>query len=210
MKHFYIEDKEFNIKNSWEDLYFKDWLEFQKLQSQAQLLGIDEDYITKVLLILTDATENDIMNIDLDVLNDLMKEMQFTHTEIPKVERKVLELGGVKWAFKKNFQKLTLGEYVSIKTFQENIKDELQSTTLMLSVLLRRVKEEVDGELILESFKPDESEKIAKLLVDEAKMLDIYHYLSFFLDGKNQSTLTDTVAYSTIQELKTMNQENTK
>jgi hypothetical protein len=210
MRQFKIENKTFNLKNSWEDLYFKNWLDFQRLQSESELLGIDEDYVTKILLILTDATESDLMNMELDTLNELMADMKFTKTEIPKVEKKVIEISGEKWAFKKNFQKLTLGEYVSIKTYQENIKDELQSTTLMLSVLLRRVIDEVDGELILSPYSPDESQKIAKLLIDEVKMLDIYHYLSFFFAGKEQFTLKDTEAYSTIQVLKAMNQETTK
>jgi len=209
MKQFEIEGKTFNLKNSWEDLLFSDWLDFQKLEKAKELLGLDEDYIVKVLLILTDCTEFDIMNLDLEVLSDLMKSIEFMNTEIPKVESKYIVLSGDKWAFKKDLQKLTMGEYISLKTFQENIKDELQSTCMMLSVLLRKVKEEKEnGEFILEPFRPDDCQKISDMLVKEAKMIEIYHYLTFFFDGRNQSTLTDTMAYSVVQGFAAQKSEN--
>ena len=202
MKQFEIDGTTYNLKNNWEDLLFSDWLEFQRLEKTKEVIGIDENYIIKVLQILTTCSEQDILNIDLEELNGLMKSIEFMNTPIPKVETKYLEFGGVKWAFKKDLQKLTMGEYISLKTFQENSKDELQSTCMMLSVLLRRVKEEKeDGELVLESFKPDECKKIGDMLVTYAKMIDIYHYLTFFFDSNETSTITDTAAYSVVQAL---------
>ena len=200
MKQFEIENKTFNLKNSWEDLMFNDYILFQKLERENRLLGIDENYIIKVLLILTDCDENNILNIELDVLNEIMTDVKFINLEIPKVEVKFIDIDGEKWAFKKDLNKLTMGEYISIKTFQENVKDDLEATALVLSCLFRKVKEEKEnGELVLDSFKPDDSSRISDLLKSKVKLVDLYHYLHFFFDGTNQSTLKDTGVYSMVE-----------
>jgi hypothetical protein len=209
MRQFEVNGKQFNLKNSWEDLLFSDWMNFQKLEQQKDLLGLEEDFVIKVLLLLTDCSENDILNIDLDLLHELVKDFDFMKMPVPKIENRYLILGGEKWAFKKDFHKITYGEYVSIKTFQENTKDELKTSCLLLSVLLRKVLDDKD-ELVLDIFKPDDCKKISDLLEKEAMMCDIYHYLTFFFAGNNQYTLIDTEAYSILAGLRAMELENTK
>ena len=204
MKRFEIDGRqEFNLKNSWEDLLFNDYIKFQKLEREKEILGIDENYVIKVLLILTDCTENDILNIELELLNEIMTDVKFINLEIPKVEVKFVDIDGEKWAFKKDLNKLTMGEYISIKTFQENVKDDLEATALVLSCLFRKVKEEKEnGELVLDSFKPEDSNRISELLKTKVKLVDLYHYLHFFFSGINQSTLKGTEAYSMVEGLK--------
>jgi hypothetical protein len=208
MRQFEVNGKTFNLKNSWEDLKFNDWVKFQKLEQEKELLGLEDEFIIRALLLLTDCEENDILNLHLDLLNQLVKDFDFINLPVPKIENRYLILGGEKWAFKKDFEKLTMGEYISIKTFQENVKDESKSTYLVLSVLLRKVLSE-DGELVLDSFRPDDCKKIASLLENEAMMCDLYHYLSFFFAGKNKSTLIDTEAFLVVQGLKAQGLENT-
>ena len=211
MKQFEIEGKIFNLKNSWEDLLFSDWMNFLKIEQQKELLGQEEDYVIKVLTILTDCTELDILNAPLSLLNELMASLDYMNTPVPKIENKFIMINGEKWAFKKDFNKLTMGEYISIKTFQENSKDELSTTCLVLSVLLRKVIEEKEsGELVLDMFRPDDCQKISNLLMKEAKMCDVYHYLNFFFALNNQYTLIGTEAYSVIVGLKAQELENTK
>jgi len=212
MRQFEIDGRqEFNLKNTWEDLLFNDYIEFQKLEREKDLLGIDENYVIKVLLILTDCTENDILNIQLDLLNEIMIDVKFINLPIPKVDAKFIEIDGEKWSFKKDLNKLTMGEYISIKTFQENAKDDLEATSLVLSCLFRKVKEEKeDGELVLDSFKPDDCKKISDLLKTKVKLVELYHYLTFFFDGTSQSTLKDTEAYSAVEGLKQQTSETTK
>ena len=120
MKQFEIEGKIFNLKNSWEDLLFSDWMNFLKIEQQKELLGQEEDYVIKVLTILTDCTELDILNAPLSLLNELMASLDYMNTPVPKIENKFIMINDEKWAFKKDFNKLTMGEYISIKTFQEN------------------------------------------------------------------------------------------
>lgn len=211
MRQFEINGKEYNLKNSWEDLLFNDYILFQKLEREKEVIGIDENYIIRVLLVLTDCSEEEILNIEIDILNEIMSDIKFINSNIPKVDVKWVEIDGEKWAFKKDLNKLTMGEYISIKTFQENVKDDLESTSLMLSCLFRRVKEEKEnGEIVLDMFRPDDCNKISELLKSKVKLVELYQYLSFFFNSTNQSTLKDTEVYSVVEEIKYQKQGTTK
>lgn len=189
MLKFKIGNKDYNLKNKWEDITMKDWITIQKLDRNKNLY-MDELYTIKVFEALTDATEDELMDLELDTLNKIISNIKFLTEPIPKRNNKKIKVGDIYYMFVGNLNKLTMGEVISIKTFQENVKDEFESMMLMMAILVRPVKVE-DGKDVIERFDGATVKTRSEDLL-AAKLIDLNHFLVFFFNGNLNSGMLAT------------------
>ena len=199
MLKFKISNKDYNLKNKWEDISMKDWISIQKLDRNKNLY-MDELYTIKVFEALTDATEDELMDLELDTLNKIISNIKFLTEPIPKRNNKKIKVGDIYYMFVGNLNKLTMGEVISIKTFQENVKDEFESMMLMMAILVRPVKVE-EGKDVIERFDGATVKSRSEYLL-EAKLIDLNHFLVFFFNGNlNSGILATKNSSEVVQEV---------
>lgn len=185
MLDFKIGDKEFQLKNDWQDITMKDWIAFQRLHRNKDLY-MDLVYSVKVFDILTNATEDELMDLEIDIMNNLTANISFLGNPIPVRNSKKVLVGDKYYIFLGDLNRITMGEHISIKTFQQTIKDDFDLMMLMMAVLIRPVVTDENGVEKIERFDgatvKSRSEELLK-----AHLIDVNHLLAFFFNGSQKS-----------------------
>lgn len=192
MKVIKVKDKEFNFSNSWEDMTVKQWINFYKMNEKRDKENfVEEFYLLSVLETLCDAEVGELDEMMLEEYNKNIEELKFllTSPEIPK--RKPVLIGDIYYSFKENFNELTTGEFVSIKTLQSKYTNNLDGVPYILAVIFRPVTKSVDSETgleewIQEKFDTKNIEWRANMIYNSVKALDVMDGLNFFFLGNKE------------------------
>lgn len=106
-------------------------------------------------------------------------------------EKESFEIDGQNYVIKKDFDKLNMGEMVSLEVYLQNFKN-LDPFEIAFGLLFRKVGP--DG-----SFKEfDEVDFLETIhaLKDKVKLVDVFKYISFFLGGGKSSTTKNLQGFS--------------
>jgi len=134
---------------------------------------------------------DEVLDIPINELKDLLSELTFL-SELPKLnENKTILIDGNLYGCI-DLNRMTTGEYISIKTLMGSEKTVLNGLPKLLAIILRPSEEFVDPETGEKKFK------IEKFSVDnltwraekfkELKVVDVLHWISFFLTGRTESS----------------------
>lgn len=179
MYNFKIEDKEFSIPTDWSEVPLKTYIDIVRLERTKEDYKIAELYLIKMIELLVG---DNIDDLPLEDLSEMMKVLQYITIEPVSEKTITLKIGEKDYVFKEDMNKLSTGEYISIKVLQEG-KDELDSLPDLLAVILRP-GELVDGKWIQEKFNADDI-PIRRRLILEQPITKLLGYVGFFLNGKD-------------------------
>ena len=191
MKTFKVGDNEYKVPNSWEDMTLENYIDFFNFQDSNKDREIDDLYMIEVFEILSKCDE--VLDIPINELKDLLSELTFL-SEIPKLnENKTILIDGNLYGCI-DLNRMTTGEYISIKTLMGSEKTVLNGLPKLLAIILRPAEEFVDPET------GEKKLKVEKFYVDnltwraekfkELKVVDVLHWISFFLTGREESSTT--------------------
>ena len=191
MKTFKVGDNEYKVPNSWEDMTLENYIDFFNFQDSNKDREIDDLYMIEVFEILSKCDE--VLDIPINELKDLLSELTFL-SEIPKLnENKTILIDGNLYGCI-DLNRMTTGEYISIKTLMGSEKTVLNGLPKLLAIILRPAEEFVDPET------GEKKLKVEKFYVDnltwraerfkELKVVDVLHWVSFFLTGRKESSTT--------------------
>ena len=191
MKTFKVGDNEYKVPNSWEDMTLENYIDFFNFQDSNKDREIDDLYMIEVFEILSKCDE--VLDIPINELKDLLSELTFL-SEIPKLnENKTILIDGNLYGCI-DLNRMTTGEYISIKTLMGSEKTVLNGLPKLLAIILRPAEEFVDPET------GEKKLKVEKFYVDnltwraerfkELKVVDVLHWVSFFLTGREESSTT--------------------
>ena len=189
MKTFKVGDNEYKIPNSWEDMTLENYIDFFNFQDSNKDREIDDLYMIEVFEILSKCDE--VIDIPINELRDLLSELTFL-SELPKLnDNKTILIDGNLYGCI-DLNKMTTGEYISIKTLMGSEKTVLNGLPKLLAIILRPAEEIVDPEtgekkLKVEKFSVDNLTWRAEKF-KELKVVDVLHWVSFFLTGKGESS----------------------
>ena len=170
------ETKNFNIPESWEEVSVYKTMQLYKL-NEVECNHIEK--IVKILNILTEVDESILYQMTQDQFMEIASTINFTNQEIKGELKDFVVLDGEEYYIKKDFDKLTVGEIISIDTIMTNNDNDLsKSMTQLLCVFLRKKLD--SGKL--EPFDNDFMER--EELFRAIPITDINNIFSFFLDGK--------------------------
>ena len=191
MKTFKVDDNEYKIPNSWEDMTLGNYIDFFNFQDSNKDREIDDLYMIEVFEILSDCDE--VIDIPINELKDLLSELTFL-SETPKLNDNKTILIDEKLYGCIDLNKMTTGEYISIKTLMGSEKTVLNGLPKLLSIILRPAEEFVDSEtgekkLKIEKFSVENLTWRAEKF-KELKVVDVLHWINFFLTGKGESSTT--------------------
>ena len=192
MKQFKLEEKEYNLPTSWDDMTLDVYVKLAKLDEQKEAFGIPELYLLKVIEALCGAEEGDLDDLTLDMVTELSNEVGYLQSE-PKWNTKSrhIVIDEVDYVFPEDLNKLTMGEYISIKMLQEQQTTQAELIPYLLAVILRPGKKVVDEETKKEKWIQDKFSTInlehRKELFLTQPVFNLMGPVSFFLNGNGTS-----------------------
>jgi hypothetical protein len=174
MYNFKFNEKDYSLPNTWEDLTVEVFIEVLKLEKTKDLYQFDELYVAKMIEILLGISEEELNDFDLDIFSTLVQEVGFLQNVPTYENKKEIFIDEVKYVTPANFNKLSLGEYASIKTLTKDKPYEEQMLTI-LSIIVRPEGEKFEASKINER-----KERFKKL-----RLVDVNECVNFFLSGSN-------------------------
>jgi hypothetical protein len=193
-----IDEKEFNIANSYEELTLGQYIDIVKVgESKIQLEGFNADI--EIISTISDNREElkkILWDLNLDDFNELKGHFNWvadtTIIEGFKALKPLpkLDIEGVEYGILSNYNKMTLDEVSSFETLLKQEQSDFHRLDIAFGVLLRPM---VDGKII--KFSEEVFLEVVKNKY-KVKMIDIYATIAFFFNGEMVSTTKNTKRFS--------------
>jgi len=158
-----------------------------------------ELYLLKIIEALCCAEPNELDDLTLDLVGELSNEVGYLNNE-PKwsSSSRHLLINDVDYAFPEDLNKLTMGEYISIKMLQEQQNTQAELIPYLLAVILRPAKKVINEETkkenwICEKFNTENLEWRKELFLTQP-VFNLMGPVSFFLNGSGTSIINTKVS----------------
>jgi len=193
----------FNIPKTWNDLNLGRYIRTMKvLRSEEKVSELEK--VIRILNCITDIPKKDLYGLDVKSVGKLGAHLTGFLESVPDDELKhFIEVEGVEYGFHPKLVDMTLGEFVDLETFVENLEDNLHN---ILSILYRPVTAKKDDKYRIEDYKPDRER--AELFKKHLTVGDFNGASVFFYDLGVQLSINSKK--SLIQELKDKKKELVK
>lgn len=203
MKKFELNGKAFEMPTDWSEITLKHYVELTKLDENKADFLLGELYLLKVIEVLCQAEPGELDDLTIDMVSDLSNSVGFLQTEPEWKNTKSIKIGDVDYVFPNDLNKLTMGEYISIKTLQENSPSQAEAIPLIIAVILRPGKLVKDDESGKEFWKQERFDanniEYRKDLFLKQPVFDLMGPVGFFLNGSGLS-MNDTKVSTPKQE----------
>jgi hypothetical protein len=187
MKTFTLNKKEYNMPTAWNDMNLKKYVELAKLEEAKESFGMPELYLLKIIEALCDAEQGDLDDLTLDMVSELSQEVGFLQQEPTWGNTRHIEIEGQDYVFPEDLNKLTMGEYISIKTLQEQQTSSADLIPWLLAIILRPGRKEYNEETKKEKWIQDKFNTAnlewRKELFMKQPVMNLMGPVSFFLNG---------------------------
>jgi hypothetical protein len=188
------ETKEYFIPENWGEIKVSQFAGIIEAQDTDKLSGIEK--AIKVMKTVTDIDEDIIYQLSIDDFNKIVEVLDFTNTPIESENKESIIVDGEEYFLKKDFDKLLLGEIISIELIMEKTEGNIfKSIEELLCIFLRKKKE--NGKL--ETFKSEMMLRATKF--KEISITDIYQLMLFFLNGVDLSKNNTKDSLEKIEEI---------
>lgn len=181
--------KEFNIPTDWNEISIKTYRQLltiddstsvieQRMKIISILIGVDSEIVEQIyeedFIILENAIEW------LIKLEQKENGLEWVIGEIPDIKKEFIEINDEKYYVYSDFNKLTMGEQISLNILLEQTQGNLLSSyNKLLCILLRKKKE--NGKL--EAFKSSFMDRAD--MFDNINISDVHNLFVFFSIGEN-------------------------
>lgn len=172
-------EKEIKIPENWNDVSVGMW---------EKIAGINRDNPNHIqigidtIVAVTDLTEEDVCLLSPEQYADLLNNLEFLQEEIKGEGVEYIEINGEKYYIKEDFDKLNVGEIMSLEIIQKKYEGNIEKgMSEMLCIFLRKKE---NGEI--ETFKNSFMER-AELFRNEVSINQIYKLFLFFSNGSSLS-----------------------
>jgi hypothetical protein len=136
MRNITIREKEFKVMDNWADLSVQKYIEIAKLYNQYEHL-IQEEFLVKFITIISTLDESftsELYEDELLLFTDLVNNFSMETLKAEKIDHFIFD---DKIYSYNNIGKLTLGEKISLKLLEKNMKDEYDLWLNILGILVR-------------------------------------------------------------------------
>jgi len=171
----------FNIPKTWNELNLGRYIRTMKvLRSEEKIHELEK--VIRILNCITDIPKRDLYGLDVKSIGKLGVHLTKFLESVPEDELKhFIEVEGVEYGFHPKLVEMSLGEFVDLETYTENIEDNLH---LILSVLYRPVTAKSGDKYRIEDYEPNEER--ADLFKKHLTVGDFNGASVFFYDLGNQ------------------------
>jgi hypothetical protein len=203
MKEFKLNEKDYKMPTDWKEMTLAHYVELSKLEENKTKYLFGELYLLKVIENLCMAEPGELDDLTLDIVNELSEALVYLQQEPTWANSKHIRVGEIDYVFPPDLNKLTMGEYISMKTLQEQSITQSDAIPFILAVILRPgklVKDEESGKenWIQDKFDANNIE-YRKNLFMTLPVFDLMGPVSFFLNG-NGTSMSNLRAYTVVPE----------
>lgn len=177
-----IEDKEkeYNLVVNWDEVTVGQYAEIIKTQQQKDLTEIQLS--VKLVSILSGMHEDTIYSMDMEQLSSILQHIKFLNEPLQTKEVEYIEIEGEKYYLKKEFEKLSVGEMISLQVIEEQMRKEDVNNLYaylpkFLCIFLRK-EDEMDK--FQNHFMGREN------MFSNVKIVDVNDVFAFFLAGEKK------------------------
>jgi hypothetical protein len=173
------EEMVYKIPNGWDEVNVEQFADIFKLDREA-LTGIELS--VEIVNILTGISEDDLYAMSPENFTELAKIIEFTNEDVVGNKCESIKIGEDDYFMKNDFEKLTMGEIISLELLIEQSNNNVISMfPELLCIFLRQKKE--NGKI--ESFKKGFMERAESF--KSVSIADVNDLFLFFLGGVNLS-----------------------
>ena len=192
MKEFKIGKQEFRMPTEWKEITLATYVKMAELDEKKEDIGMPELYLLKVIEALCGVEEGDLDDLTLDMVNELSESVGFLKEEPTWSNTKHIKIEDIDYVFPSDLNKLTMGEYISIKTLQDAQSTKSGIIPYILAIILRPGKLVLNEETGKEVWKQDKF-NVANLewrkeLFMNQPVFDLMGPVTFFLNGSGTFT----------------------
>lgn len=212
---FELNDKKFNFPENWEEVNLKQYIEIGKLQEQRTEFLYQELYLLRLLEVLTDVKEGELDDLPIEDINKLGSASLFV-SKMPEMNTvKELKIGETLYSPPDDLTKLTIGEFISLKTYQDSARTFWDAVPDMLAILWRPSEKVIDNEtgkekFIREKFKVENLQFRRELFLEQPA-INIFGPLLFFSLMNGGFTQSSKVSISQkVEELRTLDPDKSQ
>ena len=143
----------FNIPKTWNELNLGRYIRTMKvLRSEEKIHELEK--VIRILNCITDIPKRHLYGLDMKSIGKLGKHLTTFLETVPTDELKhFIEIEGVEYGFHPKLVDMTLGEFVDLETYTENLEENLHN---ILSILYRPVTAKKDDKYRIEDYEPNE------------------------------------------------------
>ena len=188
----------FNIPKTWNELSLGRYIRIMKvLRSEEKIHELEK--IIRILNCISDIPKIDLYGLDVKSIGKLGAHLtSFLESEPEDELKHFIKVEGIEYGFHPKLVDMTLGEFVDLETYTENIEDNLH---LILSILYRPVTAKSGDKYRIEDYKPNRER--ADLFKKHLTVGDFNGASVFFYDLGRQHSINSRT--SLIQEMKKKN-----
>ena len=188
----------FNIPKTWNELSLGRYIRIMKvLRSEEKIHELEK--IIRILNCISDIPKIDLYGLDVKSIGKLCAHLtSFLESEPEDELKHFIKVEGIEYGFHPKLVDMTLGEFVDLETYTENIEDNLH---LILSILYRPVTAKSGDKYRIEDYKPNRER--ADLFKKHLTVGDFNGASVFFYDLGRQLSINSRT--SLIQEMKKKN-----
>lgn len=173
------EMKEFNIPSDWNDVTVGQYIKIHEVDRE---LLTEIEASVEIMSALTNIDEDTLFMMNPDDFKLLAEQLAFLNKEVEPNELTSITIDGDEYFVKDNFDKLSMGEIVSIELLIEQSNGKLiRKFPELLCIFLRKKKE--NGKL--EGFRKSFMERAERF--KQIKIADVNNLFLFFSNGENSS-----------------------
>lgn len=212
---FELNNKKFNFPESWEEVNLKQYIEIGKLQEQRTEFLYQELYLLRLLEVLTDVKEGELDDLSIEDINKLGSASLFV-SKMPEMNTvKELKIGETLYTPPDDLTKLTIGEFISLKTYQDSARTFWDAVPDMLAILWRPSEKVIDNEtgkekFIREKFKVENLQFRRELFLEQPA-INIFGPLLFFSLMNGGFTPNSKVSINQkVEELRTLDPDKSQ
>lgn len=194
MKEFRLNEKDYKMPTDWNEMTLRHYINLAKLEESRTEYLLGELYLLKMIecLCLVES-EDDLNDLTLDIVAELSVALSFLQVQPKWNNTRDININGVDYVFPSDLNKLSMGEYISMKTFQENSKTDAEAIPYILAIVLRpgtKVHDDETGKdkWVQEKFNVSNLEYRKELFMDVLAQ-DLMGQVGFFLTGKELSSI---------------------
>lgn len=189
MKNFRLNDKDYQAPENWEEMSLKLYVNVAKLEEKKSEYLLGELYLLKIVEALCDAEDGDLDDLTLEDVNDISQSIGFLKENYNWPNVKTIDIEGTTYVFPSDLNKLTMGEYISMKTFQENTQSQAEAIPYILAIILRPgrlITDEETGEekWVQDKFTANNIEYRKEIFMSQP-VVKLMGPITFFLGGKD-------------------------
>lgn len=165
----------FELPQSWDEVTVKQFMDIISINRDGIKMY---ELVSKTINAFTGINEEHLEMMDFKDFKVISDILEFTKVDVVPVTVEYVELDDIKYYLKSDFNKLTMGEVISIETIMTKSDNNLfKVIDELLCIFLRKKKE--NGKL--ETFKVEMMDR--NEMFKNLKITEVLNIFNFFLDG---------------------------